>query len=107
MQVKNMISALLFLPILCFGEVPVCDYDLHLFSIPGKRERIMICFHGYGANYQIAQAIQSWEVTDVTFLSFNFPDHDIEEREDYDPCQATFGTIDELLPALYVLKQVV
>lgn len=65
----------------------------------------MICFHGYGANYKIAQTIKDWEVTDATLLSFNFPDHDIQE--DYDPNKATFGKLDELLPALYVLKQVV
>lgn len=80
------------------------DYDLHLFSIPSNSSRTMICCHGYGANYQIAETLKALEIIDATLVSFNFPDHDLLQK-DYNPHKATFGTINELLPALYVLKK--
>ena len=71
------------------------NYDLHLFSIPGKSARTMVLFHGYGSNYKIAETLEKLECIDATLVSFNFPD----------PNQAVFGTINEILPALYVLKK--
>lgn len=79
------------------------DYDLHLTSIPGTNARTMICFHGYGGNYTIADSLKSLGVTKSTLVSFNFPDYDLEKRS-YDPHSLTFGTIQELIPAFYVLK---
>lgn len=95
------------LSILCVKEVAPFDYDLHLFSIPGTSSRTMICFHGYGSNYQVAEALKNLKIIDATLVSFNFPDHDLQIKTDYDPCKASFGTINELLPAFYVLKKTV
>jgi len=64
----------------------------------------MICFHGYGGNYQITTDLKKSGLIDATLVSFNFPDHDLQEKS-YDPHKASFGTIQELLPALYVLKK--
>lgn len=83
------------------------DYDLHLFSLPGSNERTMICFHGYGDSYQIAEALKRLYQLKATLVSFNFPEHDIKEGKRYDPKTASFGTINELLPALYVMKKIV
>jgi len=80
------------------------SHDLHLISLPGKQPRTIICFHGYGANYRIAETVQ--QMTHARVIGFNFPDHDLFERE-YDPQRACFGTIEELLPAFFVLKQCV
>jgi epoxide hydrolase-like predicted phosphatase len=80
------------------------DYDLHLFSIPGSNSRTMICCHGYGRNYQIAETLKDLGIIDSTLISFNFPDHDLQTR-DYDPQNATFCTINELLPAIYFFKK--
>ncbi len=103
----KMIAALLFFPFLCFGQsMPPFDYDLHISLIPGTSDRTMICFHGYGANHRIADSLKDRKFSDATLISFNFPDHDIEEKK-YDPRRETFGTIDELLPALYVMKEIV
>lgn len=77
------------------------DYDLHLTVFPGKGERTMVCFHGYGCNYEIASLLRP--LTDATLVSFNFPDHDLDGGKE----GLYFGTLDELLPALYVLKEVV
>jgi len=94
-----------FLSFAQFAQTPF-DYDLHLFSIPGTNGRTMICFHGYGANYQIAQSLKDFCHVDSSLVSFNFPEHDIQQRK-YDPKKTSFGTFDELMPAFYVLKKIV
>lgn len=105
---KKIIALLLLLPWLCFGDIatPPFDYDLHITSLPGKNSRMMICCHGYGGNYRIALQLKQLKMIDATLVSFNFPDHDIEQGK-FDPQQAAFGTIKELLPLFYVLKKYV
>lgn len=83
------------------------DYDLHLVSLPGSNKRTIICFHGYGDSYRIAETLKNLYQPKVTLVSFNFPEHDIKEGKKYDPKTASFGTINELLPALYVMKKIV
>lgn len=78
------------------------NYDLNLSVLPGTGERSIICMHGSGANFTIANTIRSLNVTDATLVSFNFPDYDLTTRPQVS--WPTFGTIEELLPALYVLK---
>ena len=80
------------------------DYDLHLLSLPGASPRTVICFHGYGGNYTIAEQLKQLNVSDATFVGFNFPDYDLQTKV-YDPRNLSFGTIRELLPAAYVLKK--
>lgn len=82
------------------------NYDLHLSRIPGNSSKVMVCFHGYGGNYQIAARLKEHSGLDETLISFNFPDHDILSRI-LDPQQMSFGTIEELLPSLYVLKKII
>jgi hypothetical protein len=83
------------------------DHDLHLFSLPGSNGRTMICFHGYGESHQIAKTLKNLYQLKTTLVSFNFPEYDIKQGRKYDPKTASFGTINELLPALYVMKKVV
>ncbi len=63
----------------------------------------MVCFHGYGADYQIGKIIKSSGLIGATIISFNFPDYGRIQNVT-DPNMATFGSIQELLPAFYVLK---
>lgn len=65
----------------------------------------MVCFHGYGADYRIAERLKRSQEISATLVAFNFPDHDILKRKFQ--LKASFGTIDELLPALSVLKSTV
>ncbi|MBS0625512.1 MAG: hypothetical protein JSS32_05630 [Verrucomicrobia bacterium] len=88
------------------GVVPF-QYDLHLTTLPGGNRRTMICLHGYGDSYQIAEVLRDLYNPDVTLVGFNFPEHDIKEGRAYDPKKASFGSIDELLPLFYVMKKVV
>lgn len=83
------------------------DYDLHFFSLPGSNARTMICCHGYGDSYQIAETLKNLYQPKITLVSFNFPEHNIKQGKKYNPTTASFGTIDELLPLLYVMKKVV
>ena len=87
----------LFLTLSCFG------YDLHLTTIPGTNSRTMVCFHGYGANYQIANRVKGTGI-ESTLVSFNFPEHDLIN---YNPHNASLGTFRELIPAFTVLKKYV
>lgn len=81
-------------------------YELNLTTIPGTSNRVMICLHGMGGNYRLANLIKK-NVPCMTdsLMSFNFPDHGIYES--FDPEKTSFGTAQEILPALYVLKKVI
>lgn len=104
----TIVMSLLFPSLSCgYAMEPLFDYDLHFSSLPGSNERVMICCHGYGGNYEFTLSLRDLGCTEATLISFNFPEHDINQGREYDPRQATFGTIHELLPALYVMKQVV
>lgn len=89
----------------CIGFSSPFDYELNLHVIPGTNSRTMICFHGSGANYHIADYLKAMGVKS-TLVSFNFPDHDIDMHR-FDVNKTTFGTMAELLPAFYVLKKFV
>jgi len=80
------------------------DYDLHIAEIPGQSGKTIICCHGMTGNYQIAEVIHSYDYTQDTLIGFNFPDHDYDGSR---PEKTTFGSIDELLPVLYVLKKTI
>ncbi len=95
-----------FLGIAGTAEHPF-DYDLHLVSLPGSSQRTIICFHGYGDSYQIAEVLKNFHQPKATLVSFNFPEHDIKQGKEYDPKTASFGTIDEVLPAIYVMNKIV
>lgn len=79
-------------------------HDLHLTVLPGNSPKTMLCFHGYGMDYLIAARIKSHGKLNDTLVSFNFPDHGIRENS-YDPEKTSFGSINEILPALYVMKK--
>jgi hypothetical protein len=80
------------------------SYNLGIKILASKQKHasIMICCHGYGANNQIADAVYSTNAVKDHIVSFNFPDY---ELRNYDPNKSTFGTINELLPLLYVVKK--
>lgn len=81
-------------------------YDLHYRYISGESPRIIICMHGLCGNYKIAKHLKSQGDIKESLVSFNFPDHSIQLGH-FDPAKTTFGSIDELLPALFVFKKVI
>lgn len=76
--------------------------DLQMTYTPGKSPQMMILAHGMGSNHTISNAVK----VDQTLVSFNFTDHDFFERGiPYE--KTTFGTFDELIPLLLVMKKCV
>jgi hypothetical protein len=80
------------------------SYPLNLRVLPSPQDdaEVMICLHGYGGDYRIADTLRSYQLIPDHLVSFNFPSYDTQN-----PSQLYFGTIHELLPALYVIKQCV
>lgn len=87
---------------------PPFTYDLSIRTIPSKNAhaQITICCHGYGHSNAIIDVVHSFGVIPDHLVSFNFPDYNCVAKR-YDPKKSTFGSIDELLPLLYILKKCV
>lgn len=102
---KLIITALMLLISVTSVSSPF-SYDINLQTFPGKADRTLIVLHGYGQNGELASRLQHLAHSDQTFIGFDFPNHSlIDPTSDFDlPC---FGTITELLPVLYVLKEVI
>jgi len=83
-------------------------YDLHLTMIPGSNQDadVLICLHGMGGDYTLANILHSNSLLPYHLVSFNFPDHNGQYARS-NLLSTTFGTIDEILPALFVWKHCV
>jgi len=81
-------------------------YDLHYKYIPGEYSRTIICMHGLCGNYKIAKHLISQGDIKESVVTFNFPDHSLK-LDNFDPTKTTFGSIDEILPAVFVFKKVI
>lgn len=103
MTYKLIISLISLVSTTLFGEF---NYDIHVTTIPGKTEQIMLCMHGMGGDYRIGDIIKNTSPIEDTLVSFNFPDHSMHSRK-YDPHQTCFGTIQELLPPLSIMKKLI
>ncbi len=82
------------------------QYDLHLTMLSGAKQEaeVCICMHGMGSDYGLSKVMRSNPALPYHIVAFNFPDYGhTGERL----LKTTFGTIDELLPALYVWKRCV
>ncbi len=69
------------------------------------KDGVTITLHGSGANKDIGRRLKERGLLRGPVIIFNFPDHDIPNWNTYDFSQSTFGTIDELLPPLFLMKQ--
>ncbi|GMU18881.1 MAG: hypothetical protein AMXMBFR12_00730 [Candidatus Babeliales bacterium] len=84
------------------------DYELGIRIIPGTKQKAptTICCHGYGYSNAIIDVVHSFGVIQNHLVSFNFPDYECVAKK-YDPKKSNFGSIDEVLPLLYVIKKCV
>lgn len=80
------------------------SHDLHLSYENKDIDQAVICFHGVGGSYRIKDSIDS--SVGATLVSFNFPDHETLLIFDH-PEATVYGSIDELLPALFVIKNAI
>lgn len=91
--------------VLCGGSP--FEYDLGVRVIPGYYEDsdVILCCHGTGSDASIAECIDCRNVVHEHLISFNFPDYGYVP-DAFQPSYA-MGSINELLPPLWVLKQAV
>lgn len=84
------------------------NYPLNVKVLPAINpcDEIVLCCHGYGGNSSLVEIIKSYQIANCHLVGFNFPDYDFFNRG---ACVNTssFGTIQELLPALHLLKKIV
>lgn len=82
-------------------------YDLGIKIIPSKKTnaQVTICCHGYGHCNEIVDAVSTAKTLPDHLIGFNFPDCKI--TEDTDHTKSSFGTINEILPLLYIIKRCV
>jgi len=83
------------------------SYNLGVKIIPSKTQQeeikeITICCHGYGHNNTIVDCVDAAHVIPRPLVGFNFRDYNITEKTDHH--KSKYGTIDEILPLLYLIK---
>jgi hypothetical protein len=90
-----------------YGAYTPFGYDLNVRIIPGvcEHQEVILCCHGTGGDASIAEIIDLQDVVCEHLIGFNFPDYGYVAGP-YEPSFAA-GSIDELLPAFWVLKKVV
>ncbi len=79
-------------------------YDLGVKIVKSKtrNDSLTICCHGYGHNNQIVDVVKSFNAIKGNLVGFNFPDYNIKSDADHSKC--SYGTINEILPLLFLLK---
>lgn len=80
--------------------------NVMIYQAPNDHSDILLILHGYGGDHTIAEILQTYRPIDYHLISFDFPDHNILERQ-LEPAVITYGSIQELLPLIYVLKKLV
>ena len=80
------------------------SHDLGVKIVPGKDQKksLTLCCHGYGHNHEIVDIVHSNHIFSGNLVGFNFPDHDITPLHDHH--KSFYGSIDEILPLLYLMK---
>ncbi len=67
-----------------------------------SKSELTLCCHGYGHSNEIVDTVNAIDVFDHQLVGFNFPDYGITDESDH--TQVSYGTIDEILPLLFLLK---
>jgi len=84
------------------------QYNMGITILPGHSQNsdVLLLLHGYGGDNSIARILQSYgDISDI-MVSFNFPDYRILDRQ-YDLTKSVYGSIDEILPVVYMLNKLV
>ena len=114
---KILLSAICLLPFQGFAISPSelqqllisspFSYPMEVQVVPGKKSEIMLCFHGMGESGPwLANRLKMVPELEDTLVTFNFPDHAFF-RNPVDFEKTSFGSIQELLPPLYLMKKIV
>lgn len=84
---------------------PIFPYnlDIQIFESKKNDADVLIACHGYGHSNKLGNVLASINVITDHIVSFNFPDFDCIKKQT-EVSKSVFGTIDEILPLLYLLK---
>lgn len=87
---------------------PPFHYDLKVKLLKGRSDdqNVLLLLYGMGSDNRIADILQTYGEIPDHMISFNFPDAGLIDGR-YDPRRTSFGTIQEILPVLYLLKKLV
>lgn len=119
MGIKAVLVLLLLVPIMSYGiEIAELQqvlsnanspfhYPLNIKILPSTKSEadVMICCHGMGSNRDIVECVKSVPAVQDHLIGFNFPDANMSFN--VNPEKTTFGTIQEILPVIYLIKQCV
>lgn len=75
------------------------------YSGPEKDENVLVALHGMGGDYSIGKVLQSYDLP-YHIISLNLPDYALFQRN-YHVSHSCFGTIQEVIPVIYLLNQLV
>jgi hypothetical protein len=83
------------------------DYPLGIVTFEGKSENepAMVCCHGYGGDEHVAAVLHAYGLIPDHLVGFRFPDYG-KLAFSRPPETTCYGTIQEILPLLYILKQI-
>lgn len=83
-------------------------YNMSITILPSHNQNadVMLLLHGYGSDNSIASILQSYGHLSNHLIAFNFPDFRIEDRG-YNLSKSVYGSIDEILPVIYMLNKLV
>ena len=90
------------------GEQASFPYLLRARVFPAHNpdaDPLVVC-HGFGHDCQIGGILRENKCILDHIISFNFPDANVS-NENFNAYQTSFGSIQEILPPLYLLKQLV
>lgn len=82
------------------------DMNITLCEFTNHNADVMLCCHGAGGDENIAPCLYSHKIIPDHLIGFRFPDFGTAAYTN-DPHQTHFGTIEELLPLLYLMKTLV
>jgi len=80
------------------------NYDLQVKILAGEKPdaELCICMHGMGSDSTLSEVMKSNPAIPYHIAAFNFPDYGSRHQN---ILKTTFGTFDEIAPALFVLKK--
>ncbi len=81
------------------------NLDIKVVACKNPSSEVTICCHGYGGNSAFVNIVDKYNSFSGNLIGFNFFDHDINEHTDH--TKSAYGTPQEIMPLLYLLKRCV
>lgn len=105
---KNLFLCVILFSSLIFSKDISIPYDFFNYNLGVKvihvndHSEVTICCHGYGHCNKIVESVAAQKLFAGQLIGFNFSDYGITPGSDHN--KSKYGTIDELLPLMYLMK---